>query len=215
MHFKHIIWDFDGTLFNTYPHTARAFQIFLRKEYGVMDNVGEIEKKMRASLQDAYAFYKEKYDVDDYFMQKFIDFKELYENQNAIPYNNILMLCKFIFSQGMYNYLYTYRTKSVVSMMQKHGLYEIFKDFVTAENDFGRKPCPDALNYLVSEHKMDKNQTLYIGDGELDLQCAKNAEVRFCFFTEDINRKLDADYTVQNFSDLYYIINSTLTTKKD
>jgi len=213
MDFKHIIWDFDGTLFDTYPHTASAFRIILKKEYGVAENVLEIEAQMRISMSNAYEFYKDKYEIDEGFWRRFKDFSALYENQNAIPYNNILMLCRFIFSQGLSNYLYTDRNKGVLSLLQKHGLYELFADFVTEENGFADTPDPSALNYLKDRHNMDKNQTIYIGDGAADLLCARNAGIKFCFFTEDVNRKLDADYTVQNFSDLYYIINSALTKK--
>jgi HAD superfamily hydrolase (TIGR01549 family) len=215
MDFKHIIWDFDGTLYDTYPHTARALQIFLKREYGVNENVLEIAGQMRLSLRDAYAFYRDKYGIDEEFWRSFMEYRVLYENQNAIPYNNVHMICKFAYEQGAFNYLYTNRDKAVISMMQKHGFYELFRDIITKESGFDSKPCPDALNSLAVKYKMNKDETLYIGDREVDLQCARVAGIKFCLYNEDVNRNLGADYTVQNFSDLYYILNSTLTTKKD
>jgi len=215
MDFKHIIWDFDGTLYDTYPHTARALQIFLKREYGVNENTLEIEAQMRLSMRDAYAFYKDKYDIDEEFWQSYMDYRVLYENANAIPYNNAHLLCKFIQEQGSFNYLFTHRDKAALSMLQKHGFFELFKDFVTKEDNFDRKPCPDGLNHLIGKHDMDKDKTLFIGDREIDLQCARVAGIKFCLYTEDVNQTLGADFTVQNFSDLYYILNSTLTTKKD
>jgi len=215
MRFKHIIWDFDGTLYDTYPHTARAFQIVLKREYGVNENTFEIEEKMRSSLQDAYDYYKEKYEINDYFWEKFMEYRVLYENQNAVPYNNVYMICKFIVEQGAYNYMYTHRDNAVFSMMQKHGFYELFKGFVTKENGFERKPNPDGLLFLINKYKMNRKDVLYIGDREIDLECARNAGIKFCLYTEDVNQNLDADFTVQNFSDFYYILNSTLSTRKN
>jgi len=217
MDFKHVIWDFDGTLFNTYPHTAQAFLNTLRKEYMVNENVREIEAQMRITMQHAYDYYKDKFEIDDDFLRKYEDYRRLYENLNALPHHNAYMVSRFIFDQGSFNYLFTHRDKTVISMMQKHGFYEIFMDFVTTENNFGRKPCPDGLSFLIEKYNMDKSETLYIGDREIDLQCARAAGVKFCLFKENVNVTLEsgkADFEVQNFSDLYYVLNSTLTTKK-
>ncbi|MCL2696639.1 MAG: HAD-IA family hydrolase [Oscillospiraceae bacterium] len=215
MDFKHIIWDFDGTLFNTYPHTAQAFLTMLRKEYMVHENVHEIEKNMRISMQHAYDFYKEKFEINDYFIEKFNDFRALYENQHALPTNDAYLVCKFIYDQGSFNYLHTHRDKGALSMLQKHGFFNIFKDFITCENSFPKKPAPDALLHLAEKHGMDKAETLYIGDRGVDLECAHNAGIRFCLFTPNVNNTPNADFAVQNFSDLYYILNSTLSTKKN
>jgi phosphoglycolate phosphatase-like HAD superfamily hydrolase len=214
MDFKHIIWDFDGTLFDTYPHTAQAFLMLLKKEYLVNENVLEIEKHMRISMQHAYDFYKDKFEVNDDFIEKFENYRTLYENQHALPINDTYLVCKFIYDQGSFNYLHTHRDKSALSMLQRHGFNNIFKDFVTADDGFARKPSPDALLHLVKKHDMNKSATLYIGDRSVDLECAHNAGIKSCLFTPNVNNTSDADFTVQNFSDLYYILNSTLTTRK-
>ncbi|MCL1823426.1 MAG: HAD-IA family hydrolase [Oscillospiraceae bacterium] len=216
MDFKHIIWDFDGTLFDVYPHAARAFQIVLKREYGVMENVLEIEEQMRISMHRAYSYYKEKYELDHDFFKTFEEYRDIYENQNITPYNNTFMLCKFIYEQGAMNYLLTDRNRTAVSVLQKHGFYELFEDCVTSEDCPFQSPSADGLVFLLEKNKIDKHDALYIGDKEEDLQAARTAGVRFCFFTEDVNHKANnADYTVQNFSDLYYIINSSLSTRKD
>jgi phosphoglycolate phosphatase-like HAD superfamily hydrolase len=213
MDFKHIIWDFDGTLFNTYPHTAQAFLVLLRKEYLVHENVDEIEKHMRVSMEHAYNFYKEKFEVDDRFINKFKETRSVYENSHSLPTNDAYMVCKFIYDQGSFNYLHTHRDKSALSMLQKHGFADIFKDFVTSDDGFARKPAPDALLHLIEKHGMEKKDVFYIGDRGVDIECAHNAGIRFCLFSPNVNNTPNTDFAVQNFSDLYYILNSTLTTK--
>ncbi|MCL2638817.1 MAG: HAD-IA family hydrolase [Oscillospiraceae bacterium] len=214
MDFKHIIWDFDGTLFNTYPVTAQAFLIMLKKEYWVNENVFDIEKHMRVSMKHAYDFYRDKFEINDDFIEKFEQFRPLYENQNALPTNDAYLVCKFIYDQGSYNYLHTHRDKSSVSMLQKHGFNNIFRDFITAEDGFPRKPAPDGLLRLVEKHRMSVEEVLYIGDRGIDLECAHNAGVKFCLFSPNVNNTPNADFAVQNFSDLYYVLNTTLSTKK-
>ncbi|MCL2698569.1 MAG: HAD-IA family hydrolase [Oscillospiraceae bacterium] len=217
MDFKHMIWDFDGTLFDTYPHTAQAFLNMLKKEYLVNENVLEIERHMRISLQYAYDFYKDKFEIDDDFIQKFDEYRKVYENMNALPFNNAYLVCKFVYDQGGANYIFTHRDTSVNSMLQKHGFFDIFKDFVTSEDGFARKPSPDGLLHLIKKHDMNKEETLYVGDRGIDLQCAAAAGIKSCLYKKKLNliaEEAGADFIVQNLSDFYYIINSTLTTKK-
>jgi phosphoglycolate phosphatase-like HAD superfamily hydrolase len=213
MDFRQVIWDFDGTLFNTYPHTAQAFLMLLKKEYLVSENVNDIEKNMRISMQHAYDFYRDKFDINDSFIRKFKEFRLLHENQNSLPTNDAYLVCKFIYDQGSFNYLHTHRDKGALSMLQKHGFKNIFRDFITSEDNFPKKPAPDAILHLIKKHGMNKREVLYIGDRGVDLECAHNAGVKFCLFTPNVNNTLNADFAVQNFSDLYYILNSTLTTR--
>ncbi|MDR2531490.1 MAG: HAD-IA family hydrolase [Oscillospiraceae bacterium] len=218
MDFKHVIWDFDGTLFDTYPHTAQAFLNLLRKEHMIHENILEIQEQMRVSMQHAYDYYKDKYEIDDEFIAKFENYRVIYENRYVLPHINAHMVCRFIYDQGSVNYLCTHRDNSVISMMQKHGFDEIFKDYVTAENKFPKKPNPAGLLYLIEKHSMNKDETLYIGDRSIDLECAGAAGVKFCLFKENVNKTLEigeADFSVQNFSDFYYILNATLTTRNN
>ncbi|MEJ2252239.1 MAG: HAD hydrolase-like protein [Candidatus Lokiarchaeota archaeon] len=42
--FRHIIWDFDGTLFDTYPHITSVIQNVLKNEYNIdfsLENIHE------------------------------------------------------------------------------------------------------------------------------------------------------------------------------
>ncbi|MCL2108078.1 MAG: HAD hydrolase-like protein [Oscillospiraceae bacterium] len=215
MDFKHFIWDFDGTLFDTYPHIARTFQICLKKEYLVSENISDIEREMRVSLQHAYDHYTEKYDLDAHFISRFNDMRVLQENANSLPFINSHMTCKFIYQQGLFNYLCTHRDKSAESMLQKYGFRELFTELVTEENGFPRKPAPDGLNYLINKYNMNRAEVLCIGDRALDLESARAAGVKFCLFTEKIGDTVnsEADFAVQNFSDLYYIISSTISAK--
>lgn len=44
--FKHVIWDFDGTLFDTYPVMAKIFKDLLEKE-NIEEPIDEIVKKCK------------------------------------------------------------------------------------------------------------------------------------------------------------------------
>ena len=59
-----------------------------------------------------------------------------------------------------------------------------FDDFVTAEHNFPHKPAPDAILYLIKKHNMNLNETIMIGDREIDVLSGKNAGIQACLFTQ-------------------------------
>ena len=52
MRFRHWFWDFDGTLFNTYPRICRAFQKSLA-DAGIFEEISAIYPIIKQSLNTA------------------------------------------------------------------------------------------------------------------------------------------------------------------
>lgn len=67
---KHIIWDFDGTLFDTYPGMVYAFKKAL-EDSGIEAEAEEIHEKMKVSVSNAISYYKELGTVKEDFIDKF------------------------------------------------------------------------------------------------------------------------------------------------
>ena len=59
---------------------------------------------------------------------------------------------------------------------------EIDKYFIEvvdeANVNFVRKPDTDSIDYLVNKYHLDKENTYYIGDREIDISAAKNANIK-------------------------------------
>ena len=53
---KHFIWDFDGMLFDTYPHTLAAFCETCRR-FGVPFEEGEVFAHLKVTIWDALRYY--------------------------------------------------------------------------------------------------------------------------------------------------------------
>ena len=54
---------------------------------------------------------------------------------------------------------------------------ELFDFSVGDKEGQRRKPYPDSVNSVLEKFKLDKSEAVYIGDSEVDLQTAKNAEL--------------------------------------
>ena len=93
MKFKHIIWDYDGTLFDSYPVVADAFNETLAK-YGIVEDVNEIYSHMKVTLAHANAYYREKYDLDDAFFEQYKNLRITSDREKTKPFNGAFELCE-------------------------------------------------------------------------------------------------------------------------
>lgn len=203
--YKHIIWDFDGTLFDSYPVMARVFSDKLLKE-GIHEPADEIMKHMKMSMTYAIEHYQKKYHISDDFIKEYEKQRKDAEISLCRPYRGIEEVCRFIQSSGRSNYLYTHRGESSIILLKKHGLYDYFSDFITSQHGFERKPNPHAINYLIDKYNMNRDEVIMIGDREIDILAGKNAGIHACCFTEGYGKSSAADYTINDFRELYAII---------
>ncbi|MBC9825512.1 HAD-IA family hydrolase [Carnobacterium inhibens] len=203
--FKHVIWDFDGTLFDTYPVMAKIFKDLLEKE-SIEEPIDEIVKKMQVSMAFTLNYYKKKYNISSDFINEYQIQRKIKELTLAKPFAEIEDICNYIHSTNRKNYLYTHRGESSVTLLKSHGLYGYFSDFITLEHGFERKPIPDALNYLIDKHSIHRDEAIMIGDRELDQLAAKNAGISACYFNENSEENDNSDYIIDDFKQLYAIL---------
>lgn len=203
--YKHIIWDFDGTLFDSYSAMGSAFKSLL-EENGIEEPLDEILKYMKISMAHAIQHYKEKYHINSEFIDSYDIRRKDMEISLCRPFSGIEEICKYIYTSGKNNYLYTHRGESSIIFLKKYGLYDYFTDFITSQHGFERKPSPDAINYLAIKYNMIRDEALMVGDRDLDVLSAKNAGISSCYFTESNRISNIADFTINNFNQLYSIL---------
>ncbi|NLB78345.1 MAG: HAD-IA family hydrolase [Clostridiaceae bacterium] len=177
---KNYIWDFDGMLFDSYPHCATAF-VKMMADHDISVDYNEVIRLMRNSYNDAY----QRYDVND-AQKKLLKTYERDQNITPIvtPYPDTYQVLETIYKRGGRNFLYTHRDLSAVEYIKTYDMDGFFTEFVTSDNNFKSKPEPDAILYLVEKYKMDKSETIMIGDREIDVLAGKNAGIRSCLFDE-------------------------------
>lgn len=204
--FKHIIWDFDGTLFDTYPAMSMAFTKTLGDE-GIYEDNDKIMSLMKVSELNVMEYVKSKYVIG-------LDFKEKYDKNrmkaeliNIKPFPYIDDICKAVNLSGRKNYLYTHRSISAVEYLKRFNLFKYFHDFVIRENDFKRKPDPEGLLYLIGKHNFEANEAIMIGDREIDILAAKNAGIHACYFDDEGAAKSElADFNINDMKQLFDIL---------
>lgn len=191
--FKNYIWDFDGMLFDSYPHITTAFEKMM-SDYGIAIDYAETKRLLEISFADAYNYYG----TTDEQKERFREYEHDFELEPiAFPFANTIETLKKVCENGGKNYLYTHRGVSVFYYLKKYGVYDLFEDFVTSEDGFPSKPAPNAVLHIVNKHNLDKNETVMVGDREIDVMSGKNAGTKGCLFSLT-EKETQADFVVDD-----------------
>jgi len=205
--YKHIIWDFDGTLFNSYPLYTEALKNSLELQ-GIKDSYENILTFLMVSESHAMDYYVTNYHLDRQLLKtKYDGYRKEAKIDIIKPFPNVIEICKDIYLSNKKNYLYTNKGESSTDVLKHYNIFEYFCDFITREKGFKRKPDPEALLYLADKHTIIKKQAIMIGDRDIDILSAKNAGIKSCFIDPTGLQNCEyADYYIQSIKQLKDII---------
>ena len=178
---RHFIWDFDGTLFDTYPVIIEDLNLALR-EFGHGCGFPETMKLMLVNLGHAQRFYSEKFGLS--LEAVAAAYERHHERSNrqllAKPMEGVREVLEAIQVSGRKNYIFSHRKpEETVTYLEMYGLSGYFAHVIgPGSAGFAVKPAPDAVLYLMERYAMDPEETVMVGDRECDLCSARNAGIR-------------------------------------
>lgn len=187
-----LIFDLDGTLVDSYDAITEWFHRVLI-HFG-LDFSPEYLRELFLKHNADYAIrqFSEKYNLVPEEIYAFSD-TVVQKIELIKPYPNVLDVVDNL----KYNsYIYTHRGKTTKQVLQLTGLENKFIDIVTSLDNFPRKPSPDALIFLMSKHKMNKEKTYYVGDRLIDIKSGINAGIKTIFVNSS---KLDIDASIATY----------------
>jgi HAD superfamily hydrolase (TIGR01549 family) len=205
LRFAHVIWDYDGTLFDTYPVMGAALCDALKSQ-GIDEPLEQTVSLLKVSMGHAAQYYNERYLLGEDFWARFRELRKTAELEHTKPFDGIVELCHEIKRAGGNNYLLTHRGESAKHFLEKYGILSDFDDFVTADQKFPRKPSPDAILYLMEKHGFAPDNALMVGDRDIDILAGKNAGIHTCYFTDGGEPYDVAEFNIQSFSELAIIL---------
>jgi len=180
-----ILWDFDGTLFNTYP----AYTSILSQILGEEVDKPEIYEKLKVSYAHAIQFYH----ISSEREEEIKRLKKKISPEDMKPFHGVEEVLKYADK----NVIVTHKHREgVLAILKYYGWDKYFVDMVTIDDGFPRKPDPTAYSHLHNKHRID----LVIGDRELDLLPAKELGISTCIFQNQSNA---ADYQLNNYIDFF------------
>lgn len=203
---KLFIWDFDGTLLDTYPNTTGNLRRALQ-DCGYEVSQIEILEKMMVNIPHAINFYTEKFEIPD--LRERFDF---YQAQEAfapvIVFPKVKEVLQRIRQIGADSYIFTNRDETIYPLLEKAGILGEFKEIVTAvDPHFVVKPAPDSILYLMEKYGGKTENTVMIGDRSCDLESGYNAGCRTChLLTPAVPQYPRCDWRIQNFNEMLELL---------
>ena len=176
--FSALIWDLDGTLIDSYRMIVPALRQFYR-EQGVERSEAEIRRAvLGSSVRDFAADMLAETGVSlDAGMARYLEIRSGLE-QLLQPMPGARQVLDALAARGVPSFLLTHRGDSTAAVLRRTGLDGAFVGIVTGRSGFPRKPAPDGLLYLVERYGLDPARSFYVGDRQMDLDCAHNAGLR-------------------------------------
>lgn len=181
--YKYFIWDFDGTLFDTYRFTYECI-IKAFRDFEIEIDYSEVEKLENLSIRYMIGAMLEKFDLSTEIKEQINERYTFYKSQieNAKPFDNIINVLKLIDKNNGKNFIFSSSGKSIYNYLELYNIKNLFTDFIDRTMDLPKKPDPFALNSFIAKYNLNKQQMLYIGDKEKDILCAHNAGIDACLF---------------------------------
>lgn len=171
------IWDFDGTLVDSYPAIMEALELLYRQEAWPFDAQAVSTQILDTSVGQLLDQQAEAYGLDARLIKaRFMAEQEARDHQIVLMPHAEEVLAQTA-SRGVRHFIYTHKGATTTAVLEGLGISQYFTQVVTAADGFARKPDPEAVNYLIDQYGLDKAQTYYIGDRSLDRDCALAAGI--------------------------------------
>lgn len=205
MRYENLIWDFDGTLFDTYPPMCRDLRDVM-ESLGVPVSLEDLMARFTRSRGEVLAWCGERagmtaQTVDTVYRAWVAD----HGQPPAEPFPHVVEFLKRFQAAGGRSFIFTHRSGSVHQYLERAGLTACFVEVVSSGAAFARKPDPAGNRYLMEKHALDPSSTLAVGDRELDILAGKNAGIDACLFSSRL-AETAADYQIRDFRELNALV---------
>ena len=203
---KHFIWDFDGTLFDTYPIIISQIQTALG-QFGYSIGPLELMEQLLHTVGTGLRYCSEKFSID--YTQLNDAYTVLHNKSDllpqALPMASVEAVLAAVRARDGKNLIFTHRTlDSTIAYLEKYGLSHYFSHIVAPETPgFAWKPAPDAIEYLLVTQDLDPKEVAMVGDREIDLLSGRAAGIYgIHYLCKDVPQDLECHWRFSDFSQL-------------
>ncbi len=173
---KACIWDFDGTVMDTYPGMTAAMLSALQAR-GVQCTEVEVLDRLKDSLGACVRAYARETGQDAQALERAFRAEERQRMELFRPMDGIREVLTRD-TPGIRHFLWTHRDRAALELLKREGLLDCFEDAVTEESGFPRKPDPAALVSLLRDHALEAGACVMIGDRPLDVRAGRRGGAR-------------------------------------
>lgn len=208
MAYQAVIFDLDGTLLDTLEDLTNSVNYALSQYNLPLQKASDIRRFLGNGIKKLVELSLENGENHPQFNAVFNTFKDYYSEHNndaTGPYEGIKALLTQLKEAGIPMAIVSNKIDSAVQELHQDYFSEWIDFAVGERSDLKRKPDRSMVDYCVSEMGLSRNEVVYIGDSEVDIATAKNAEMDCIAVTWGFR---DKDFIVAHHPQ--YIVNEPL-----
>jgi phosphoglycolate phosphatase len=204
---KVLIFDFDGTLFDSREDIAAAVN-YARKHFGLSELALDEVTAMVGNGVDVLAqrAFRDTHVNPNDGLSVLGDYYRAHPAEKTVLYPGVLETLHQIKDVRT---IVSNKPKALVeAVLVKQNLLSLF-DYVAGGDTFTeKKPSPVGVEFVRERYGVSKDSILVIGDHSPDIEMAKRSGVRsvYCRYGFFGNDTVGADYEINTFSDLLPVL---------
>ena len=195
------IFDVDGTLIDSYDGIISALNNVLNNHNINIDNVRK--HVIDTSVYEFLIYASTKCNLES--NQLFEEYKiERIKTQYDYKFmNNAIDVLRYLYNKGYKLFIFTHKGNSINKILKDNNIDNLFLDVISSDHEFfKRKPEAYSIDYLVDKYGLDKNNTYYVGDRRIDIECSKNANVKSIYYYNGIDSNMNSNLMIKDFIEL-------------
>lgn len=177
---KAIVFDMDGTLLNTLQDLTNAVNVVLEK-YGLpvktTEEVCKVVGNGAGNLVKGLLPDEEKHPQFEAILEEYKVYYAEHCEEETRPYDGILELLQEVKKRGFQMAVVSNKPDGAVKVLAEKYFDGCFQVAVGDQEGYQRKPAPDLVYKALEELKVSKEEAIYVGDSDVDLMTAMNAEL--------------------------------------
>jgi len=216
--YKGVLFDLDGTILYTLADICASLNAPLTKrgleEISVEETRAIVGGGLLNALKKAFALRNYNYSDDELDISHF-ELMEYYKNnatKYCVPYNGVLSLLENLdIPFGVLSNKADILVKEIVSEIFPSISFSYVKGMVSKET---KKPSPTNIIAFATQHNIELDELLYVGDSEVDFKSAENAKCQIVLVSWGYRDKEDLLKLSSNVVDTIEELNGEIYANK-
>lgn len=183
--YKHVLFDLDGTIYNTeFAYTSALFDVVKSEDPNTKETFESLTRFMGSAADDTrkeLGIGIEDTDrLSDLWIERVVNYKD-----SIKPFDGVMSVIKYLKDKGIKLGIVTSRDRSFANKLGELAspmptLLKPYFDYSISASDVPNpKPAPDSIIKYMEITGARRDEILFIGDTMSDVMCAKDSGVAF------------------------------------
>ncbi len=178
MKYRLAVFDMDGTILNTLDDLADSLNVILDKNGYPERTIDEVRSfvgnGIHKLIERALPVGSTEEEIDRVFGE-YVPYYQAHAAIKTRPYDGITDVIKTLKENGVLCAVVSNKADGAVQDLCEQYFPGLFDVAAGDRPDINKKPAPDMCNTVLKKLGMNREDAVYIGDSDVDIETAKNS----------------------------------------